>query len=175
MLYRFQVELADIDRGVYETLDFRAALHPSEASSYLLCRVLAYALSYQDRLEFSPGGLGDPEAPALRVLGFQNEIKLWIEIGNPSARKLHKAGKTAEKVMVFTYKNPEVLLTELQAHDVHRVREIEIYAFDSKFLEGLEAHLEKNNRWSLMHQEGQLTVGIGSNTVSGEAKRISHD
>lgn len=175
MLYRFQIELSDIDRGVYETLDFRAALHPSEASSYLLCRVLAYALAYQESLEFSPGGLGDPEAPALRVLGPQNNIQIWIEIGNPSARKLHKAGKTAEKVMIFTYKNPEVLLNEMRGNHVHRAEEIEIYAFDSKFLEGLEAHLEKNNRWSVMRQEGQLTVSIGSDTVSGEAKRISHD
>lgn len=86
MLYRFQIELSDIDRGVYETLDFRAALHPSEAAPYLLSRVLAYVLTYQEGLEFSPGGLADPEAPALRLLGNHNAIDLWIEIGNPSAR-----------------------------------------------------------------------------------------
>lgn len=173
MLYRFQIDLSDIDRGVYETLDFRAALHPSESSSYLLCRVLAYALAYQERLEFSPGGLGDPEAPALRVPGLHTDINLWIEIGNPSARKLHKAGKTAKKVMIFTYKNPEVLKQEIKSNDVHRADELEIYAFDSTFLEGLEKHLEKNNRWSLLHQDGQLSVNIGSETISGEARKES--
>lgn len=171
MLYRFQIELSDVDRGVYETLDFRAALHPSEAAPYLLSRVLAYALTYQEGLEFSPGGLADPEAPALRILGNLNTIDLWIEIGNPSARKLHKAGKSAKKVMVFTYKNPEVLLTEIRGNEVHRANEIEIFAFEPKFLEDLSQHLEKNNRWSMLIQQGQLDVNIGDQTVSSDVKK----
>lgn len=174
MLYRFQIELSDIDRGVYESLDFRAALHPSEASSYLLSRVLAFALAYEERIEFSPGGLGDPEAPALRVMGVHTDVNLWIEIGNPSVRKLHKAGKTAKKVMVFTYKNPEVLLNEIKTNDVHRADQLEIYAFDPKFLDNLEKHLDKNNRWSILHQQGQIDVNIGSETITGEVRRINY-
>jgi uncharacterized protein YaeQ len=173
MLYRFQIELSDIDRNVYETLDFRAALHPSEAAPYLLTRVLAYAMSTQEGLDFSPGGLGDPEAPALKVTNMQGGIDHWIEIGNPSARKLHKAGKTAKKVSVFTYKNPEVLLQEIRGNDVHRASEIEIYAFDAKFLDQLENHLEKNNRWSLLKQQGQIDVTVKDETITGEVKSLS--
>ena len=44
-IYNFDVELADSDRGVYETLPIRAALHPSETEEYLWTRVLAYCLS----------------------------------------------------------------------------------------------------------------------------------
>ena len=40
-IYNFDVELADADRGVYETLPIRAALHPSETEEYLWTRVLA--------------------------------------------------------------------------------------------------------------------------------------
>ncbi|MGZ3712301.1 MAG: YaeQ family protein, partial [Bdellovibrionota bacterium] len=29
-LYRFQINLSDIDRGHYDQLDFRMAMHPSE-------------------------------------------------------------------------------------------------------------------------------------------------
>jgi uncharacterized protein YaeQ len=112
MLYRFQIELSDIDRGVYESLDFRVAQHPSETYPYMLSRVLAYCLTYQEGLEFTPGGLADPEAPALRKLGHHNSIDLWIEIGNPSARKLHKASKAAKEVSVFTYKTPRFFSTK---------------------------------------------------------------
>ncbi|MNL36178.1 YaeQ protein [compost metagenome] len=173
MLYRFQIEFSDVDRGVYESLDFRVAQHPSETYPYLLSRVLAYCLAYQEGLEFTPGGLADPEAPALRKLGWHNSIDLWIEIGNPSARKLHKASKAAKEVMVFTYKNPEVLLNEIRGNEVHRTSEIKISAFDSKFLDQLGEKIEKNNRWTLLVQQGQLDLTIGDETVVSEIQTIS--
>lgn len=168
MLYRFQIELSDIDRGVYETLDFRVAQHPSETAPYLLSRTLAYVLSFQPNLEFTPGGLSDTEAPALRALGAQGMIDLWIEIGNPSTRKLHKAGKAAREVVVFTYKNADVLIEQIRASNVHRANEIKIYAFAAKFLRELESRLTKNNRWSVLHQQGLLNIDITDHTVSGE-------
>ncbi|MES3037442.1 MAG: YaeQ family protein, partial [Bdellovibrionota bacterium] len=44
-LYRFKIDLSDIERGVYEQLEFRVAQHPSESLVYLLTRVLAYVLN----------------------------------------------------------------------------------------------------------------------------------
>jgi uncharacterized protein YaeQ len=173
MLYRFQIELSDIDRGVYESLDFRVAQHPSETYPYMLSRVLAYCLAYQEGLEFTPGGLADPEAPALRKLGLHNAIDLWIEIGNPSSRKLHKAGKAAKEVMVFTYKNPEVLLAEIRQGDVHRAQDLQIYAFEPDFLETLGKSVEKNNRWSLLVQQGRCDLTIGAETIVGHVKKMS--
>jgi uncharacterized protein YaeQ len=173
MLYRFNIELSDIDRGVYESLDFRIAQHPSETGPYLLSRVLAYALSYQEGIEFTPGGLADPEAPALRVVGGLNTINVWIEIGNPSARKLHKASKTAKKVIVYTYKSPDVLVQEIRANEVHRANEIKIFAIDPKFLAELETHIEKNNRWSILVQQGQIDVNTGKQSLITEVKDYS--
>lgn len=173
MLYRFQIELSDIDRGVYESLDFRVAQHPSETYPYMLSRVLAYCLAYQEGLEFTPGGLADPEAPALRKLGMHNSVDLWIEIGNPSARKLHKAAKAAKDVMVFTYKNAEALVKEIREGEVHRVSEIQIFAFESEFLETLGKRVEKNNRWSLLVQQGQCDLTIGEQTETTQVKRVS--
>jgi uncharacterized protein YaeQ len=172
MLYGFRIELSDIDRGIYETLEFRTAQHPSEGAPYLLSRVLAYALSYQDNLEFAPGGLSDPEAPALKALGVHGAADLWIEIGNPSPRKLHKACKVAKKVIVYTYKNPELLRSEIKSNEVHRGDEILIYAFDSQFLSQLERQLQKNNRWSVLHQGGQLDVSMGALSFAAEVRQV---
>lgn len=160
MLYRFQFEFSDIDHGIYETLDIRVAKHPSEIVPYLLTRALAYALSYKENLEFTAGGLSDPDEPALKLLSPTGNIELWIEIGNPSARKLHKASKTANQVVVYTYKNVGPLIEEIKNNKVHRANEIQIYAFDYKFLQDLEAHLQTNNSWNLLLQEKQLTVSI---------------
>jgi uncharacterized protein YaeQ len=167
MLYRFQIELSDIDRGVYETLDFRVSQHPSETAPYLLTRVLAYALSYQKELEFSPSGLSDPDTPALKAIGKNGGIDLWVEIGNPSARKLHKAGKSAKQVVVYTYKSAEVLFNDINANDIHRKEDLIVYSLSADFLLILESRLEKNNRWSLLLQQGQLDVdaaGVSAST-----------
>mgnify|MGYP000925309763 CR=1 FL=1 len=171
-VYRFRIELSDVDRGVYETLDLRTALHPSETPAYLVTRVLAFALNAGEGLVFSPGGLSDPDAPTLRIddpVG--GGTKLWIEIGNPSARKLHKASKAAELVKVYTYKDPKLLLKEIAAGDVHRARELVVTSFDPRFLERLTQDLRKDNPWSLIVTDGILTVNLpDGRSEQGEAQ-----
>ncbi len=168
MLYRFQIDLSDIDRGLYEALDFRVVQHPSEILSFLLTRVLGYTLSYNPDLKFSAIGLGDPDTPALQSTNVNGAIDLWIEVGNPSARKLHKATKTAKQVVVYTYKSADVLIADIKNNSVHRAGEIKIYSFSTKFLETLEKLLRKNNRWSILIQQGQMDVNVGEETVSME-------
>ena len=65
-IYNFDVQLADIDRGVYESLSFKAAQQPSETAEYLLSRVLAYCLEYAEGIAFSKG-IAEPDVPALAV------------------------------------------------------------------------------------------------------------
>lgn len=172
MLYRFQIELSDVDRGIYKTLDFRIAQHPSETLTYLLTRVLAFTLSYQDTLEFSASGLSDPEGPALQIKGSQENIDLWIEIGNPSAKKLHKASKIAKVVGVYTYKSAQVLMDDIQKNSVHRANEIQIFFIDPKFLLVLENLVQKNNRWSILHQDGQVDVTMDSGSANTQIKKF---
>ena len=78
-VYIFEIDLADNDRGVYETLSLRVARHPSESEEYLLTRVLAYALEYTDGIEFSEGGLSNPDAPAIVVKDLTGAVQAWIE------------------------------------------------------------------------------------------------
>lgn len=162
-LYRFQIELSDIDRGVYETLDFRVAQHPSEHLPYLLTRVLAYALNIQEGLSFSATGLHDPDAAAIMI-----PEKLLIEIGSPSAKKLHKATKAAKEVKVYTYKDPERLLRDLREEKIYRADEIKFYSLESQFLDDLAGVLKKDNRWGLLFDEGRINIQAGETAISGE-------
>ncbi|HKP96706.1 MAG TPA: YaeQ family protein [Fibrobacteria bacterium] len=160
-LYRFHIHLSDIDQGVYKTLDLRLAMHPSESHAYLITRLIAYALNEQEFLEFAAEGLGDPDAPAISAATPNGEIRLWIEIGNPSARKLHKAAKAARKVLVYTYKDPEPLLKEIRANKVYHAESIGIHSIDPRFLEKLAARLERTNAWGILLHEKTLNVSVG--------------
>ena len=65
-IYNIDIDLADADRQVYETLALRVARHPSESEAYLLTRVLAYALEYTEGIAFSRG-LSEPDEPAITI------------------------------------------------------------------------------------------------------------
>ena len=170
-LYRFQIELSDIDRGVYETLDFRVAQHPSETMQYLLTRVVAFSLNAQERLEFTPGGLGSPDDPCLRLMSLTGQSLLWIEIGNPSARKLHKATKAAQVVKVYTYKEASVVMQEMKENKVHRMDEIEVFSLSPGFLDELAKEIRKDNKWSIIHNDGLLTISSPIASYEGELKK----
>ena len=92
-VYTFEVELSDVDRGVYETLSFKAAQQPSETEECLLTRVLAYCLEYAEGIGFSRG-IAEPEEPAVSVRDLTGAVKTWIEIGAPDAARLHKARRS---------------------------------------------------------------------------------
>jgi uncharacterized protein YaeQ len=170
-LYRFRIHLSDVDRSVYEELDFRAAMHPSEVSDYLLTRVMAYALNYQPGLEFAPGGLSNPDEPGISVLSPNGGYDLWIEIGNGSPRKIHKAAKASRVVKIYTYKDAAHLTRELAANQVHRAEDLEIYSFPQGFLSQVAATLKRDNEWSLTHTEGSLILDANGETVQAELTR----
>jgi uncharacterized protein YaeQ len=46
-IFVVSIDLSDLDRGVYETLELRVARHPSETAEYMLVRLLAYCLEYE--------------------------------------------------------------------------------------------------------------------------------
>ena len=120
-VYSFDVELSDVDRGVYESLALRVARHPSETEEYLLTRVLAYCLEYREGSR-SRAGLADPDEPALAVRDLTGALLTWIEIGAPDAARLHKASKAAPRVVVYTHKDPAALVRQLagRAHPSRR-------------------------------------------------------
>ncbi len=175
-LYRFQIELSDIHRSVYETLDFRVAQHPSESMPYLITRILAYILNYEENLIFAATGLHDPDAAAIHIPEANGGFKTLIEIGNPSARKLHKATKSAKNVKIYTYKNPLTLMEEIKSEKVHRATEIELFSVSQNFLSEIEPLLKRDNRWGVVFNDGTIIIQASENSVSGElvAHQISY-
>jgi uncharacterized protein YaeQ len=169
-VYRFQIELSDVDRGVYEALDLRLGRHPSESMPYLLTRVMAYALLFEEGIGFSKG-LSSSDEPALWVKDLQGNLRVWVEVGTPSADRLHKASKACPRVVVFTQHDPRLLIKEAQSRPIHKVEQIEVYALGSEFLHQLEAITDRNARWSLLHNDGLLYVTAGQESVSGPLTR----
>jgi uncharacterized protein YaeQ len=165
MLYRFDVDVSDVDRGVYEKLELRAAMHPSETMRYLLTRLLAYCLCYEEGIAFSRG-LSVADEPAVWIKDMQGNTRRWIEVGTPSPERLHKASKAVRRVAVFTHNDVEVLKKSVHGKNVHRVDEIELYAIDGGFLDALAALTERSNAWTLARNDGEIYLTVGDQTLT---------
>jgi uncharacterized protein YaeQ len=173
-IHNFDIELADTDRNVYESLALRVARHPSESEEYLVTRVLAYVLEFTEGIEFSRG-VSDPEEPTIAVRDLTGAITTWIEIGTPDAARLHKASKAAARVAVYTHKNPEQFLKQLAGEKIHRADALELYAIDRGLVSALVARLERRMAFSLSVTDRELYVSIGADNLTGTVVRLTRD
>ena len=166
-VFNFVVELADVDRGVYETLDLKLAQHPSETAEYMLVRVLAYCLEYEEGIEFTRG-LSTTDEPPIWVRDATGRIVAWIDAGMPAAERLHKASKLADRVALYTHRDLRQVLLKLEGAKIHRREEIPVYAFDRAFIDGIASRIERRTKMSMSITERHLYVEIAGHTASCE-------
>jgi uncharacterized protein YaeQ len=164
-VYNLTVELSDIDRGVYEALDLRIARHPSESAEYMLMRLLAYCLEYEEGIDLTQGvSAGDD--PAVWIRDMTGKVTAWIEVGAPDADRLHRGMKLAGRAAVYTHRDLRQFLPQLVAKKIHRADEIPIYAFDPRLIEELAALVDRRTTISLSITERQLYVDIAGKTFN---------
>jgi uncharacterized protein YaeQ len=171
-IYNFDIELADNDRQVYESLALRVAQHPSESGGYLIARVLAYLLEFAEGIEFSRG-VSDPDDPTIAIRDRTGAITAWIDVGTPAAERLHKAAKAAGRVAVYTHKDPAQLLKQLAGERIHRAEALELYAIDRALVSALVARLERRVAFSLSVTDRELYLSIGTDTLTGAVVRVN--
>ena len=156
---------------MYETLDLRLAQHPSETDAFLVTRALAYCLCFEPGIEWSHG-LSSADEPALWIKEPDGRIKTWIEVGTPSAERLHRASKASPRVCVFTQHDPQLIARDAAKTPIHRVSEIELYAPSPALVRALAERVERAMSWELSRSGGQLYVTVGSDTFEGELQRV---
>lgn len=101
-IFKAQVQLSDMDKHLYDTLNLTLARHPSETDQRLMIRLLAFVLHNSDKLEFTKGLCADDE-PELWQKNYADEIELWIELGQPDEKRLRKACAKAQQVVLYCY------------------------------------------------------------------------
>jgi uncharacterized protein YaeQ len=162
-VYQFTIELADMDRGVYETLGLRVARHPSETAAFMVVRVLAYCLEYQEGIAFTEG-VSSGDEPAVVVHDLTGRLQAWIEVGLPDADRLHRASKQTPRVAVYTHRDARQLLAQLEGARIHRASAIPIRAFRRSDIDALAALLERRTSMAVSVTDGEVMVSIGPHT-----------
>jgi len=170
-VYTVDVELSDVDRGVYETFSVKVAQQPSETDEFMVARVLAYCLEYREGIGFSKG-LAEPDEPAIAVRDLTGAMLTWVDIGMPAADRLHKASKLARRVVVYTHKDAGRLADQLRGERIHRAEDIEIVALDRALIADLIDRLDRRMKLGVSVTEGHLYVTLGDETFDASLERL---
>jgi len=101
-IYRVDLSVSDLDRGIYGQHALTLARHPSETEERLMVRLLAFAMHSHDSLEFGRGLSAEGEPDLIRR-DPTGAIDLWIEVGLPDERDVRKACARAREVVVLAY------------------------------------------------------------------------
>jgi len=165
MIHTFAVQLADTDRGVYDDFTLRAARHPSETDAYMVTRFLAYCLEFTEGIAFGEG-ISSTEEPAVLVRDLTGSITVWIEVGAPDAERLHHGSRLADRVAVYTHRDPAKVAAPWAGKRIHNVEKIDLVSFDPGFIDSAVHALERRSTVTLTVTEGQLYLDLNGATLS---------
>lgn len=158
-IHTFDVQLADVDRGVYDDLTLRVARHPSETGAFMLTRVLAYCLEYADGIAFGEG-ISTTDEPALLIRDPTGAITAWIEVGAPDAARLHVGSRKAQRTVVYTHRDPDKVAAAWSGKRIHRAEHVELISFDPGFVDAAAAALERRNTVTLSVTERRVYLDL---------------
>lgn len=141
VIYRARVSLNDIDRDQYEALNLTLALHPSETLERMMVRLLAFCLNYQEFLSFTKG-LSTPDEPDILARAMDDELLLWIDIGEPSAERTKKASRKARQVKIYSFNEKS---DTWWSHESSKIRQTgaDVFQFEWRDITALAAMVER--------------------------------
>src|SRR5690606_30606152 len=158
------VGLADLDRGVDDDLALRVARHPSGTPELMLTRRLAYCLEYTEGIAFSDGGVSSTDQPAVLARDATGRLTARIEVAAPDAERVHRGSKPAERVAVYTHRDPAKVLALYHGKRIHRAERIPLYSFDRTFVDDAVTAVERRNSATLSVTEGSLYLELNGKT-----------
>jgi uncharacterized protein YaeQ len=166
-IHSFAMQLADVDRGVYETLELRVAQHPSETAEFMVTRLLAYGLEYGEGIAFTEG-VAAVDEPAVLARDLTGRITAWIEVGAPDPERLHRGSKLARRAAVYALRDPAQWIAQAVGRKLHRAADIPVYWFGRGFVESVAAKLQRRNTLSLSVTERQLYLDLNGHGFASE-------
>jgi uncharacterized protein YaeQ len=101
-IYKSRITLSDIDRNYYTTLNLTIARHPSETLERMMVRVLAFCINSGEQLTFTKG-LCAVEEPDIWAHTLDDQISLWIDVGEPAVERIKKATRLSHAVKVYCF------------------------------------------------------------------------
>jgi uncharacterized protein YaeQ len=169
IIYKANLQIADMDRNVYVDHAVTIARHPSETDERMMIRLLALALNLpadtdNGTLEFAKD-LWETDEPALWLKDLTGQIMHWIEVGQPDDKRLMKASGRAERVSVISYSASTPIWWNGIATKITRANNIAVWQIDSEQSQALAELAQRSMQLQLSVQDGAAWVGDSQRSI----------
>jgi uncharacterized protein YaeQ len=150
-IYKFKLSVADLEHNYFDTLNLTVALHPSETKERMMVRVLVFCLhAFQDNesLMTFTKGLSAIDEPDIWLRGLDDQLNLWIDVGEPSFERIKKSCRLAKKTYVYSF-NSKSNAWWKQAQAQFSTLPVHILNFDWQEIQALSTLLERKVELSI--------------------------
>lgn len=173
-IYKANIELADMDRNYYDSLQLTIAQHPSETDQRLMVRLISFILNAHNDLRFGKG-VSDEDEAAIWQINYSDEIALWIELGQLEERRIKKACNKAAKVKLYCY-GPSVETWWSQSEAaLNKFSKLSIEQFETDTTDSLVKLLSRTMEFQCSIQDGQLWLTSNEESLLIETKCLKPD
>jgi uncharacterized protein YaeQ len=176
-IYKAQLQIADMDRGVYGDHNVTIARHPSETDERMMVRLLAYAMNVtadekSGTLEFAKD-LWDVDEPALWHKDYTEAIQLWIDVGQPDDKRLMRAAGRAEKVVVLTFSYSTSVWWKAIESKLTRAANLVVWQIETEQSKALEKLAARGMQLQVTIQDGTVWMSTATDSVEVTPIRLT--
>ena len=176
-IYKAQLAIADMDRGVYADHNVTIARHPSEADERMMIRLLAFALNVtadeqRGKLEFAKD-LWDVDEAALWHKDYTDAILHWIDVGQPDDMRLMRAAGRAERVSVYSFASSTPVWWKTMESKLTRASNLVVWQIDAAQSQALAKLANRTIQLQVTVQDGTVWMSTGAESVEITPRRLT--
>jgi uncharacterized protein YaeQ len=175
-IYKAEVQLSDIDRGVYGDYPLTIARHPSETDERLLIRLLAFALNVPADTDHGPlefaKDMWDPDEPSLWQKNYTGDILHWIEVGQPDEKRLLRATARVGRVSVYSFSSSASIWWKGLEGKLTRARNLTVWQVPALQSGALASLAQRTMELQVTVQDGAIWIGDGKHSIEVAPRRL---
>jgi uncharacterized protein YaeQ len=176
-IYKAQLQLTDMDRGVYADHNLIIARHPSEADERMMIRLLAFALNVPaddktGKLDFAKD-LWDVDEPALWHKDYTEQILHWIDVGQPDDKRLMRAAGKATRVSVYSFSSSTPVWWKGIETKLTRAANLVVWQIEAAQSQALSRLAERSMQLQVTVQDGTVWMSTALGSVEITPHRLT--
>lgn len=164
IIYRAELQIADMDRHYYQSHSLTVARHPSETDERMMVRILAFALNASEHLSFA-NGLTSSDEPDLWEKDLTGSISLWIMVGLPDEKLIKKACGRANKVVILSYGGSAALLWYASLAQIRKLANLSIINIEQTASLALAKLAERSMKIQVSIEDGIAWLTSGNSAI----------
>jgi len=177
IIYKANLQLSNIDRGVYGDHSLTIARHPSETDERMIIRLLAFALNIPEddqhgALEFAKD-MWDADEPALWQKDLTGQIiGHWIEVGQPDEKRLLRTTSRVGRVSVYSFSTSTAVWWKAIESKLTRARNLAVWQIPAEQSRALATLAQRTMELQVTVQDGTIWVGDGTHSLEVTPVRL---